>query len=498
MHAITAQFPRHARASPGRAALTFEGDSVSWGALNDTLDRLAAHIAARVPAGGGLALHLPNGPTLALLFFAAARAGREAQVLDPAWPAATLNATLAALSPALTVTVDPGFTSRPNALVLADALPFRDVAAAIGASPRYAPPPEPDGRLPFYVGFTSGSTGQPKGYRRDHRSWAESFRADAVEFGIHAGDVVLAPGSLTHSLFLYAMANGLHAGAAVVFCRSFRPSAVPGLIAAHGVTVLYGVPTHLRLILDAAASAGAAPFPAVRWVLSSGAKWSADARPGLKRLFPSARFAEFYGASELSFVTVARDDEPVPAASVGRAFTGVTLSIRDRRGRRLPPGRVGRVFAESPFLFSGYAVGGESGLHRVGPALSVGDTGILDDKGFLTLVGRENRMIVTSGKNLFPEEVERVLERHVGVAAAAVFGAPDAKRGERLVALVALTDAAPLSRAALIAHARGCLPLYKVPRRYYIVTEWPRTASGKSDFQALRRVWQSSACEVLS
>ena len=71
----------------------------------------------------------------------------------------------------------------------------------------------------------------------------------------------------------------------------------------------------------------------MRWVLSSGAKWSADALPALRRLFPAARFAEFYGASELSFVTVAKDGEPVPPGSVGRAFYGVALSIRDRAGR---------------------------------------------------------------------------------------------------------------------------------------------------------------------
>jgi long-chain acyl-CoA synthetase len=233
-------------------------------------------------------------------------------------------------------------------------------------------------------------------------------------------------------------------------------------------------------------------------VLSSGAKWFADALPDLRRLFPASRFAEFYGASELSFVTVAKDDEAVPPDSVGRAFPGVSVSIRDRAGRRLPPGRVGRVFVESPLLFSGYAVGGEDDLYRAGNAISVGDRGRLDADGFLYLVGREKRMIVTSGKNIFPEEIERVLESHPAVAAAAVLGMPDAKRGERLVAILSLRPCTRASPATLIAHLRRVLALYKVPRVYATVSAWPRTASGKSDFAALHLLWNTPACERLA
>lgn len=499
MDTISASIPAHAAATPDRDALIFECDRLSWRDLDRNLNRLATHIASQVPPEGGLALHLPNGPALVLLFFAAARAGREAQVLDPQWPAATLDTMLAALAPAHLITADARLAARhPTATLLADvAMPFADVAEAVGAPTEFTAPTTPEADQTFYVGFTSGSTGLPKGYRRSHRSWVESFRADAREFGIRGGDVVLAPGTLTHSLFLYAMANGLHAGATVVFCRQFRPDAVMRLVAEHRATVLYGVPTHLRMVLDAARGAGVAPAGNVRWVLSSGAKWFAGAAGELRHQFPAARFAEFYGASELSFVTVARDDEPVPETSVGRAFHGVTLSVRDQGGRRLPVGRVGRVFAESPFLFSGYAAGGEGDLYRADGAMSVGDIGRMDAEGFLYLIGREKRMIVTSGKNLFPEEVEHVLERHPAIAAAAVMGVSDARRGERLVAVIALAEGARASRAALIAHARAALPLYKVPRLYYRTARWPRTPSGKTDFDALRRLWENGDCAAL-
>src|SRR3546814_14762923 len=128
--------------------------------------------------------------------------------------------------------------------------PFLAVADALGAPERHAPVGEPAGNTRFYVGFTSGSTGRPKGYGRDHRSWVESFRGDAVEFGIGPDDVVLAPGTLTHSLFLYAMMQGLHAGATVVLSPRFRPATVLPQIRDPGATVLYCVPTTLRRVLE--------------------------------------------------------------------------------------------------------------------------------------------------------------------------------------------------------------------------------------------------------
>lgn len=483
---VTAALGLHAARTPERIALVFEDIRISWRDLDREIHRLAGVIAAATPDGGGVALHLPTGPALALIFLAVARAGREAQVLDPDWPEAMTRGILAALSPAMTVSADAGLAGE-RTIVLAD--PYRRFDAIAPAFAPAATPgdvAEPDAALPFYVGFTSGSTGQPKGYRRDHRSWTESFRGDALEFGIGADDIVLAPGTLTHSLFLYALVHGLHAGARVVLCRRFRPDLTLRLIEHERASVLYGVPTQLQLML---AAAGDRSFETLRWVLSSGAKWPLQARQHLSRVFPNTQFAEFYGASETSFITVAKAGEDVPETSVGRAFSGTVVTIRDRAGRRLPAGRAGFVFVESPFLFMNYACGETADLLYEGDAVSVGDIGLLDERGFLHLVGRAARKIVTSAKNVYPEEIERVLERHPAVEAAAVLGISDAKRGERLIALVRLRAEVPLTGADLIAHARQHLPLYKVPRVYAVVPVWPLTRSGKTDFEALGQAW---------
>lgn len=498
LQTITATFPRHARARPNRIAVICDNHVVSWKDLNQAVNRLAAHLAKVVPAGRGVALHLPNGPALVLLFLAACRGGREAQILDPSWPTDTARLAIAALSPGLIVSGDAALGGEANVLVVADPCgPFELVADVIGAGPSSAVIAEPDPLTPFYVGFTSGSTGTPKGYRRHHLSWVESFRAGGREFDIGANDVVLAPGALTHSLFLYGLAHGLYVGATVIVCRRFRPDLACRLMATHQASVIYGVPTQLEMIVEAAAREDAPPITTVRWILSSGAKWQGRAMDGLYARFPIARFAEFYGASELSFVTVVKDDEDVPPDSVGRAFSGVDLSIRDQRGRRLPPGEVGQVFVASPFVFIDYACGDTTALLRDGDAVSVGDIGILDARGYLRLVGRASRMIITSGKNVHPEEVERVLESHPAVMAAAVLGADDERRGERLVALLKLDPKISLAASDLIVHARNHLSLYKIPRRFAVPPRWPLTSSGKTDFQALRSIWDSEPCEML-
>jgi len=495
---ITATLSRHARETPNRLAVVCDAHTVSWRELDQAVNRLAGHLAKVVPDGRGVALHLPNGPALVLLFLAACRAGREAQILDPSWPPETARLTIAALSPGIIVSSDTALASETQRVTVVDPQgPFDAVADTIGAHPSSAVVAEPDPLTPFYVGFTSGSTGMPKGYRRHHRSWIESFRAADREFDIGSDDIVLAPGTLMHSLSLYGLAHGLYVGATVILCRQFRPKLANRLIAAHKVSVIYGVPTQLEMMIEAAIRDGASPFATMRWILSSGAKWQGRTMAELRRQFPTARFAEFYGASELSFITVAKDDEDVPSDSVGRPFADVSLTIRDHRGRCLPPGETGQVFVASPFVFMEYACGSEAQLPHHGDAVSVGDVGVLDERRFLRLVGRASRMIITAGKNVHPEEIEQVLESHPGVIAAGVLGVADERRGERLVALLRLRPDAQLSSSALINHARDSLPLYKIPRRFAVPSHWPMTSSGKTDFHALQRGWESGACELL-
>lgn len=490
---ITGPFADHARARPDDSALTFGADVLTWRELDRAVRRLAGAIRASVPEGGSIALDLPNGMALALLFLASAAAGRNALMLEPDWPVDVTRGVLDALGPDWVVTSRSGL--RGDERVISGDLSARDLLGASGAPEAADTVPAVAPESIFYTGFTSGSSGQPKGFFRSQASWLASFAGAQAEFGIGGGDVVLAPGPFSHSTAVYALADGLHAGAHVVLTRGFQARSVLRAVREHRVSVLYAVPTQLRLLIDAM-DAGESPAEVVRLVLSTGAKWPDDLTARLGAAFPNALFAEFYGASELSFVALARGDEEVPAGSVGRAFPGVTITVRDRAGRRLPTGRTGLVFAESALTFGGYAMGGGEVL-RAGAALSVGDRGFLDARGFLHLRGRMDRMVIVSGRNVQPEASEAVLVTHPAVAEAAVIGLPDARRGAALLALVVVRDGVAVSRTELVRHLQQRLPGYMVPRRFASPPCWPRTRSQKPDLPKLARLWTSGQCAVL-
>ncbi|MCJ8143654.1 AMP-binding protein [Ancylobacter sp. A5.8] len=462
---IGADLSALAAAAPLRPALTCDGETLTRARLAHRVAHLSREITARTGTGAGVALDMANGVDLVALFFACAVSGRQALVYDPAWPARYRAAIDGALAPALTVTgTEPWLGEGEDAV--------------------FPVPPAPD--APFYVGFTSGSTGLPKGYRRAHRSWIDSFTVSEVEFGLSADDVIMAPGGLAASLHLYGVVHALHIGARAVMMRQFHPRRALGLIARHGVTALYVTPTQLQMLIEAA---GHECFPSLRQVMISGAKWQARTREATMRLFPQAGICEFYGASELSFVTVSRAGEPVPPGSVGRAAHGVELRIRDGEGCDLPAGEVGAIWGGSTLLFDGYACGGGDEIRREDGFMTVGDHGRLDADGFLFLHGREKRMLVTSGLNVYPEEVEAVLATLPGVVEACVFGLPDPLRGVELVAVLRGT----VDERALRAGCRALLPAAKVPRRFLHIEDWPRTSGGKADLTALARLAEQAA-----
>jgi long-chain acyl-CoA synthetase len=213
-----------------------------------------------------------------------------------------------------------------------------------------------------------------------------------------------------------------------------------------------------------------------------------------RAMFPKLGLIQVYGLSETGFLTALRDDEHTPQRllSCGRPCPGVDVRIVDESGMEVGLGQRGEVAARGANVMRGYWNNREetqsafrNGMFRTG------DIGFQDADGYLYILDRVKDMIVTGGENVYSGEVEGVLYAHPAVREAAVFGIPDPKWGEVVMACIVPRPGATLSADALVAHCRKSLASYKIPRRIEISeAELPKTGSGKILKRALReRFW---------
>ena len=322
--------------------------------------------------------------------------------------------------------------------------------------------PAPDaGPLPIFETLTSGSTGGARRIRRKQASWIASFEVNA-RFGIGPGARVAVLGRLVHSLALYGAVEALHLGAEVHLLHGQRPDRQRKALELKRISHLYATPAQLRLLVE-----GQGICPDLRLILVGGSKLQPALRSALRRMAPQAEVREFYGAAETSFVTMA--DAATPEGSVGRAYPGVEILLD-----------AGEVWVKSPYLFEGYAGAPGSARWRDG-WLSVGEMGHMED-GFLFLHGRAGRMVTIADQNVFPEEIEAMIEAMPGIRRAAVLPVPDPARGHVLVAVL-LGDRG--AEAAVMAALRAGLGPLKTPRSLLWIEDWPALPSGKTDLRAL-------------
>ena len=444
-----------AQQRPQALALCSEHEQLTFAQLHQRV-QVAVQALEQARAPHTVLLHLQAGVVESLVQFVAVLAsGRCAALGDSAWPPAMAQS----------------------------------VRAALEALPAHVAP-QPD-LAPFYIGFTSGSSGRPKGFRRHHRSWVESFAATLDSFPQVLQGPVLAPGRMGHSLFLFAALLGLWTGQGTLVQEKFSAEQTWAQLQQHPGCTLVAVPSQLMLLLQLAARKGWAPLAQPRLVLISGARWMREHTPRLHQLLPQARVVEFYGASEASYIAWMDVDPQAHPQVVGQPFGQVELRIGntpDMPEAPQPPGSVGRIWMRSPMLFMDYVHAHDgSAAQRVGDWLTVHDMGWLDVQGRLHLCGRASRMLVTQGKNLFPEEVEARLLQHPAIAQASVQGQADGLRGQRVHAVLLGADDDLPAPSALAAWCQAALEPYKTPRRWWRWTgAWPHTPSGKTDHAALQ------------
>ena len=246
------------------------------------------------------------------------------------------------------------------------------------------------------------------------------------------------------------------------------------------ISTIYVVPTMLQALIEE----GYTYDQPVR-ILSTGAKWLPNTKEEMRKQFPNASFYEFYGSSELSYVTVLKNDEQREFPdSVGRAFHNVELSIRNQEGQEVSVGEEGILYVKSKMHFDGY-INNEEETNKVlqGEWATVYDMAKRNEEGYVYILGRQNDMILYGGINIYPQEIEQVLKKCEGVEDAVVLGIKDEHWGEKVAACIKGDVSLDTLKRYCLAH----LSAYKVPRLWKKTEAFPYTSGGKISRQEVRK-----------
>ncbi len=328
-----------------------------------------------------------------------------------------------------------------------------------------------DGEDLACIFYTGGTTGRSKGVMLSHRNlWANAV-VTSGRLGFDESMVSLHAGPLFHlaagaRVFTTAMLGGKH----VVIPR-FTAADALNAIAREKVTVATFVPTMLSMLLELP-DLGSYDLSSLRMITYGASPMPEAVLTECMRRFPSVRFAQSYGMTELSPVaTMLGPEDHLPGApkghlrSAGRAVSSAEVRVVDAKDRELPCGEVGEIVVRGPMVMQGYWNRPELTAETLrGGWMHTGDSGYFEPDGYLYIADRIKDMIISGGENVYSTEVENAICAHRDVLQCAVIGVPDQRWGESVHAVVVRRPAAALTAEDIIAHCRGLIAGYKCPR----------------------------------
>jgi long-chain acyl-CoA synthetase len=342
--------------------------------------------------------------------------------------------------------------------------------------------------------YTGGTTGRAKGVMISHASL--SFTGRAVEQAAHVEGVTrhLMTLPLAHAYGILITISGLHAGErpVTVLMRWFDPAAFLALVQEQRVHSAPLVPSMIQMLL--AQPVEEFDLSSLRYFGSGAAPLPQEVVEELARRLPWVSIRQGYGLSETAALVSTNPAGREKPGSVGLPIPGAEVRILDDFGDPVPDGEPGEICVRSPAVMQGYWRAPETTADTIRDGwLHTGDVGYLDEEGYLFIVDRKKDVIIRGGFNVYPRDVEDALLEHPAVSGAGVVGRPDERRGEEVVAFVALSSPGAASAAELVDWARERIGGYKYPREIHIVDAMPLTAVGKLDRKALRAQVRSAA-----
>ncbi|MBZ9713050.1 long-chain-fatty-acid--CoA ligase [Deinococcus multiflagellatus] len=516
---------RTASKYPDRTALTFLGAKLSYRQLWQDAQRFASALQKLgVRPGDRVSIMLPNTPQFVVAFYGTLLAGGVAVNTSPMYTSSELEHQLTDSGSETLVMLD-AFYPRYAAVAgrvpvkrvlvtgVQDALPFpknllypvkarkegtwvkvpyaERVLAMGKVVASQAPSPQPVKSAPEDVAllqYTGGTTGVPKGAMLTHRNLvANCEQARGWMTDLREGqEVTLAAIPFFHVYGMtVAMNLSILIGATIALVPNPRDlKMVLSQITASGATLFPGVPTLYNAINNHP-DTPKHDLTSIRACISGSAPLLLETARRFKEITGGANLVEGYGLTEASPIT---HTNPIfgnqKEGSIGLPMPGVDAVVVDDSGQPVQPGEVGELWVAGPMIMKGYWQRPDETAKTLREAfgktwLMTGDMAVMDEQGYFRIVDRKKDLIIAGGFNIYPREVEEALMTHPAVLEAAAVGLPDEYRGESVHAVVALKPGQSATEADLIAHCKGLLSAYKVPRSVEFRAELPKTAAMK-------------------
>jgi malonyl-CoA/methylmalonyl-CoA synthetase len=478
---------------------TPQGFSMTYGEMDAGAARWANALAALgVEPGDRVAVQVEKSVEAVLLYLGCLRAGGVYLPLNTAYTLAELEYFIGDAEPRVVV-CDPGARA-----ALAPVAARLGVAAvetlgadgkgsladrAVAAPAAFEDVPRQAGDLAAIL-YTSGTTGRSKGAMLTHANLASNARTLKALWRFTSDDVLLhaLPIFHIHGLFV-ALNTVLMAGASIIFLPRFDVDEIVRQLPR--ATALMGVPTfYVRLLADPRLDRGLVRN--VRLFVSGSAPLLAETHRQWRERTGHA-ILERYGMTETGMNTSNPYEGDRVAGTVGHPLPGVELRITDpETGRELPQGEIGMIEVRGPNVFKGYWRMPDKTAAEMRPDgfFVTGDLGTVDERGYVSIVGRGKDLIITGGFNVYPKEVEGEIDALPGVVESAVIGLPHADFGEGVTAAVVLQPGASLTEAEVLAALADRLAAFKRPKRVVFVDDLPRNTMGKVQKAALREAYK--------
>jgi len=457
---------------PDAVAVIDDRGMLTWAELDNRVTRLANALLQHGEPRGCVAFMVRNGREALECYAAGGRSGLAPVPLNTWATGSEIGRILHMQRPAVLV-VDEEFTDAvahavrdlDDPPVLLTIGPGGSYETALASASNSAPFVRGTGKVVIH---TSGTTGAPKGAERSvGASGLGAMLGFVTKVPLQRGDRLLIGPPLFHGFGGGVAGAAVLIGATSILFRGFDPADFQRIVDEHEVDAAALVPVQVRRALEDGGPGGPGRL---RIILTSGSAMPVALRQRVQQRWGEVTY-DLYGSTEAGWVSISTPaDFRERRGTVGQPGPGMHVEVIGEDGRRLPTGEIGRLRVTTGMEFAGYT---GSDTHR-GP-VEIGDLGYVDADGYLFVTGRGDEMIVSGGENVYPSEVEEVLEAHPDITDLAVIGVPDEEFGQVLRAYV-VGDVEP---GEVRDWLRERIARYKVPKRVVVVSELPRNATGK-------------------